>query len=168
MQCFAAGTIVRGYTGTQVFNTTGSATSPGEVICGVIGGASDWVSFVAEVDGNLYLNTDGSSYDTVMAVFRRSPTNSAALELLACDNNSGTNGKTSSLILPVEAGKTNYILVDGVNGVTGILQLNYSLATTTLIKSLGVTPQGAQHLQILGRPDLHRTTERCGQDRFDS
>src|SRR6185295_4994237 len=100
-------------------------------------------------------NTDGSSYDTVMAVFRRSPTNFAMLELLACDNNSGTDGKTSSLSLPVEAGKTNYLLLDGVNGVSGILQLNFSLATTTVIQSLGLTPQGAQHLQVLGRPDLH-------------
>ena len=148
-------TVVRGYTGTQVFNTAGSATSPGEVICGVIGGASDWLSLVAEADGTLYVNTDGSSYDTVLAVFRRSPTNSAVLELLACDNDSGTNGKTSSLSLPVQAGKTNYIVVDGVNGATGILQLNYSLATTTIIKSLGVTAQRATHLQILGRPDLH-------------
>jgi hypothetical protein len=147
--------IVRGYTGTQIFNTTGSATSPGEVICGVIGGASEWISFVAEVSGNLFLNTDGSSYDTVVAMYRRSPTNSTVLELLACDNNSGTNGSTSSLSLPVVAGQTNYIVVDGVNGITGILQLNYSLATTSLIKSLGVTLLGQPHLQVTGRPDLH-------------
>jgi len=151
----AAGSVVRGYTGTQVFNTTGSATSPGEVICGVLGGASDWISFVAEASGNLFLNTEGSSYDTVMAVFRRSPTNSAVLELLACDNNSGSDGKTSSLSVPVEVGKTNFILVDGVNGVSGVLQLNFSLATTTVIQSLGLTPQREQHLQVLGRPDLH-------------
>src|SRR5207237_711345 len=31
-----AASVVRGYTGTQIFNTVGSATSPGEVVCGVI------------------------------------------------------------------------------------------------------------------------------------
>jgi len=91
----------------------------------------------------------------VMAVFGRSPTNQAVLQLLACDNNSGTNGFSSSLSLPVTAGITNYIVVDGVSGVSGILQLNYSLATTTVIKALGRTPQGTQHLQVVGRPDLH-------------
>ncbi len=150
-----AGTIVRGYTGTQIFNTTGSATGPGEVICGVIGGASDWITIVADASGTLYLNTDGSSYDTVMAVFRRSPTNAAVLELLACDNNGGTNGLTSSLNLPVTVGQTNYVVVDGVNGVSGILQLNYSLATSTLLKTAGLTSQGAIHLQVVSRPDLH-------------
>jgi hypothetical protein len=149
-----AATVVRGFTGTQIFNTTGSATSPGEVICGTIGGASDWLSFAAEVSGTLYLNTDGSSYDTVMAVFRRSPTNSAVLQLLGCDNNSGTNGMSSSLSLSVSAGQTNYIQVDGVNGASGILQLNYSLATTTIIKSMSMTAQG-QQLQIVGRPNLN-------------
>ena len=94
-----------------------------------------------------------------MAVFRRSATNTAALELLACDNNGGTNGRTSSLNLPVQVGKTNYILVDGVNGATGVLQLNYSLATSTIIKSLGVTAQGAQRLQVNGRTNLHFTIQ---------
>ena len=138
---------------------TGSATSPGEVICGVIGGASDWISFVAETTGTLFLNTDGSSYDTVMAVFRRSATNASVLELLACDNNSGTNGITSSLSLQVEVGKTNYILVDGVNGASGILALNYSLVTSTAIKLVGVTQDGAQRLQVTGRPNLHFTIQ---------
>jgi hypothetical protein len=149
-----AGTVVRGYTGTQIFNTTGSATGPGEVICGVIGGASDWVSLVPEASGTLYLNTDGSSYDTVMAVYIHSPTNPAVLQLMGCDNNSGTNGHTSALSIPVTAGQTNYIVVDGVNGVSGILQLNYSLATTAVLQTAGVS-QGAIHLQVIGRPDLH-------------
>ena len=37
------------------------------------------VPAVAEQTGTLFLNTDGSTYDTVMAVFRRNPTNAAAL-----------------------------------------------------------------------------------------
>jgi hypothetical protein len=150
-----ASTVVSSFTGTQVFNTTGSGTDPTEVICGVIGGASEWLSFVPQASGVLFLNTDGSSYDTVMAVFRRSPTNSAVLELLACDNNSGTNGKTSSLTVPVTAGVTNYIDVDGVSGASGVLQLNYSLATTAIIKLLPPTAQGNQHLLVSGRTNFH-------------
>jgi hypothetical protein len=158
-----ASSVVRGYTGSQIFNTTGSATGPGELICGVIGGASEWVTFVAEVSGTLFLNTEGSSYDTVMAVFRRSPTNSAVLELMACDNNSGSDGKDSALAVPVQMGKTNYVLVDGVSGATGILQLNYSLATDTVLRYLGYTLQGAQHLQVVGLTNLHFTLQ-CSSD----
>ena len=121
----------------------------------MIGGASEWVSFVAEQPGTLFLNTDGSSYDTVMAVYSRSPSNPAVLQLQTCDNNSGANGHSSSVSLPVTQGTTNYIVVDGVNGISGILQLNYSLATTAIIKALGRTAQNAQHLQVVGRPDLH-------------
>src|SRR5262249_36815818 len=78
--------VVRGYTGTQVFNTTGATTSGGdEPICGVTGGASEWISFVALENGTLFLNTDGSSYDTVMAVFRRSGVN-GMLQQVTCDN----------------------------------------------------------------------------------
>jgi hypothetical protein len=61
---------------------------------------------------------------------------------------------SSSLSLSVSAGQTNYIQVGGVNGASGILQLNYSLATTTIIKSMSMTPQG-QQLQIVGRPNLN-------------
>lgn len=151
--------IVRGFTGTQIFNTTGSATSPGETICGVIGGASEWITFVADTSGTLFLSTDGSSYDTVMAVFKRSATNANVLEQITCDNNSGVDGKDSAVNFPVQAGSTNYIVVDGVNGVTGILQLNYSLVTSTVIKMLAPTIQGQQHLQVVGRTNLNFTLQ---------
>ncbi len=110
---------------------------------------------MAEEPGTLFLNTDGSTYDTVMAVYQRSAADPTALQLLACDNNSGTNGLTSSLSVPVSAGQTNYIVVDGVNGVTGILQLNFSLATQTILRSAGMTPEGAQHLQVFSHTNLH-------------
>jgi hypothetical protein len=151
----AAASVARGFTGSQIFNTTGSATGPGEVICGVIGGSSEWLTLIAEASGTLFLNTDGSSYDTVMTVFQRNPTNSAALIQLACDNNSGLDGRDSSTVLPVNIGSTNYVLVDGVNGAVGILQLNYSLATTTILKMGGRTPDGANILQISGRAGLN-------------
>ncbi len=153
----AGSSVVQGFTGTQIFNTTGSGADPGEVICGVIGGASEWIPFVLTVSGSLFLNTDGSSYDTVMAVFRRSPTNSAVLELLACDNDSGTNGRTSALSVQVAAFQTNYIVVGGVSGATGVLQLNYQLATSTILRLPVI--QGVQHVQIVGQTNLHFTLQ---------
>lgn len=148
---FAPASIVRGYTGTQVFNTTTATTSGGEhPICDVMGGASVWISFIAEEAGTLFLNTDGSSYDTVMAVFQRTPTN--ALVQIACDNNSGLDNKDSALAAPVEAGKTNFVVVDGVRSAKGTLKLNYSLVTTGRVASLGFTVQNAHQVRFTGRP----------------
>jgi hypothetical protein len=79
---------------------------------------------------SLYLNTDGSSYDTVMAVFKRSVT--GALQQTACDNNSGLDHLDSSLSVSVKAGVTNFIVIDGVNSATGNLKLNYSLCDAGL------------------------------------
>jgi len=151
--------VVSGYSGTQIFNTGGAGTTPTETICGVIGGASEWISFVPQSSGTMFLNTDGSSYDTVMAVFRRSPTNAAVLQLITCDNNSGSNHLTSAMAFPVTAGVTNYVDVDGVGGVTGVLQFNYSLITSTTVKSLGLSAHGAPHLQITGRPGMRFTLQ---------
>jgi hypothetical protein len=154
-----ASTVVRGYSGTQIFNTVGAGSTPGEVVCSVSGGASEWISIIAEANGTLFLNTDGSTYDTVMAVFRRSPTNAAVLQVITCDNNSGTNHLTSSLTVPVSGGQTNYVLVDGVNGASGILQLNYSLATSTIMAVTGRTLAGANQIQVNGRAGLHFTLQ---------
>jgi hypothetical protein len=151
--------VVSGYTGTQIFNTGGSGATPTEVICGVIGGASEWLTFVPQSSGTLYLTTDGSTFDTVMAVFTRSPTNPAVLVPVACDNNSGSNHLTSAVTFPVAAGQTNYVDVDGVNGVTGVLQLNYSLVTSASLKFLGQTAQGAPHFQVLGHAGMHFTIQ---------
>jgi hypothetical protein len=156
----AASTVVRGYTGTQVFNTSGSATETGEdPICGVVGGSSEWVSFVAEETGSVFLNTDGSSYDTVMAVFTRM-TNAPTLQLLGCDNNGGLDGHDSSVVVPVQAGKTNFIVVDGVNGATGVLHLNYNLVTTAVLEPLGTATDGASRVRLNVRPGAKFTIQR--------
>jgi hypothetical protein len=100
----------------------------------------------------LFLNTAGSTYETVMAVFVRSTTN-AGLSQVSC--NHGTNGQPSSLNVPVQVGKTNFIVIDGVNSATGVLQLNYSMATPVT-----VTMFGATHFRINTRPAQNFTVQR--------
>ena len=114
----------------------------------MLGGASEWITLAADEPGRLFLNTDGSSYDTVMAIFRRNPTNSALLQELACDNNGGLDRRDSSTNLLVQAGETYFIVVDGVNGASGTLRLNYSLVPPSRLSSLGFTPQRAHKLQV--------------------
>ncbi len=156
----ASFSVVSGYSGSQVFNTAGSATELNEEpICDVAGGASQWLSFVPQETGDLFLNTDGSSFDTVIAVAGRDPAHPNMLTVLGCDNNSGLDGQDSALVVPVRAGETNYIVVDGVNGATGILKLNFSLVTTAHLTPLGKNAQGANQLRLTGRPDMRFTIQ---------
>jgi hypothetical protein len=150
---FAAASIVRGYTGTQVFNTSGSTTE-GELICGVLGGASEWISLVPEESGTLFLNTDGSSFDTVLAVFRRSATNASRLELVACDNDGGIDHHDSALQITAQAGQTNFIVIDGVNGAHGTLRLNYSLVTPSALSLIGLVSQQPGRIRVVGHPSM--------------
>jgi len=119
-----------GFRGTQVFNTFGSTTELGEPdLCGIIGGASQWSTYVAPADGLLRVSTEGSNFDTLLGVFT-GPADQGfeALSLIACDNNSGSDGRTSVVAVPVKSGTTYYIAVDGPNGQTGIVNLTYSLS----------------------------------------
>src|SRR5439155_590369 len=94
---------------------------------------------------SLQINLTGPSVQPVLAVYTRSATNVAKLELMACDHNSGLNGR-SALSAPVEARRTNFIVIDGVNGASGILKLNYSLVAPSTLTTLSLTGQNAYRL----------------------
>ncbi len=114
-----------GYGGTQILNT-GGGCAPEDPICGVPVGCSVFFSLVAPDPGTLFLNTDGSSFDTVMAVYRRSPTNPSVLVQVACNDDNGSS-LTSALSIPVMAGVTNFVQVGGFFGASGTLRFNYQL-----------------------------------------
>lgn len=151
----ASAQVTRGYVGTQVFQNCGNP-DPDLPFCGVTAGAEVWINFLPEETGRLYLNTDGSTFDTVMAVFVRSNANPAVLHYVTCDNNSGTNGLTSALQVPVQGGQTNYILMAGVNGACGTLRFNYNLVTPSRLAPLARTPAG----DFQGRVTASRTNAR--------
>ena len=94
---------------------------------------------MADADGVLYLNTDGSTYDTILGVYDGAGTDFNNLTLLACDNNSGTNGLTSSLHLSVTRSNLYYVEIEGVNGASGTARLNYSLVIPARLTALGRT-----------------------------
>src|SRR5262249_41432794 len=87
----------------------------------------------------LALNTDGSTFDTVLAVYTGSGTDFSSLTPVNCDNDSGSNGMTSSLHFLTTAGETYYIVVDGVNGATGTAVLNFTTAGEQQLPSLTIT-----------------------------
>jgi hypothetical protein len=131
--------LARGYSGTQLFSTFGSVSEEGEPNhCGVTGGASQWFAYSPPSNGQLTITTEGSDFDTVLAVYTGPGVDFASLVPVACDNDSGSDGQDSRLTFAAVADTVYYIAIDGVNGATGSVKLNYQLSA-------------APHLDLLSR-----------------
>ncbi|MEW6159026.1 MAG: cadherin-like domain-containing protein [Verrucomicrobiota bacterium] len=122
-------TMVMGYSGTQLFNTAPGKDPNEPNHCGVMGGASYWFAYEAPESGVASLDTNGSSYDTLLAVYYDDGKNNgwASLIPVMCDNNSGSDGQDSALKFNAAAGTIYYVVIDGVNGAYGRVYLNYSI-----------------------------------------
>ncbi len=124
--------VVRGYNGSQIFNTFYATKDPSEPAhCDVVGGSSYWLLYQSPTNGTLTLDTLGSNYDTVMEVYTYNGVITGYQDLisLACDNDSfGTNGP-SRVEIPVVKSRQYLVSVDGVNAAFGTARLNYTLNT---------------------------------------
>lgn len=118
--------------------------------CGVNGGRAKWSFFIATASERVVLRTEGSNFDTLLAVYWF---NGIALVQIACDDNSGPNG-TSRVEFDVVAGQTYYIAVDGVNGATGNVRLQMGGLE---IGALLPQPGGPLQVPLLGRRSQDRT-----------
>jgi uncharacterized repeat protein (TIGR01451 family) len=96
---------------------------------GNAGGASVWWKWVAPAAGQVSLDSHGSNFDTLLAVYKGSVV--SALTTVASNDNDGTAGSSvSGLLFQSVANQTYYFAVDGANGASGIPALNWSLNTT--------------------------------------
>lgn len=86
-----------------------------------IGGASVWWSWTPTFSGSVIIDTLGSNYDTLLAVF----VGDTLLTLRQVAYNDDTEGRLSEVRLEVTAGMRYQIAVDGYNGAAGSIQLNY-------------------------------------------
>lgn len=148
--------VARGYNGTQIFSTTYASRDPNEPIpCGVAGGASYWFAYQPPTNGLARINTDGSSYDTVVAVYTYNGTLTGYSDLIpvACDNNGGTNARSSKVQFVAEAGRTYLVDVDGVNGARGLARLNYELLTlgSSQLQPPAIIVHPQSHTTLVGR-----------------
>lgn len=93
------------------------------------GGHSLWWSWRAPNHGNLLVSTEGSDFDTLLAVYRSAfaPPAVDRLNWLASNDDDPEIAPASKLKLAVQAGDLLYIAVDGYNGATGnvVLHLNF-------------------------------------------
>jgi hypothetical protein len=139
-------------------NTYGAAGSGEFPICAVMGGASVWIKILAAQSGVLHLNTDGSGYNTVLAVYDQTP-GMNVLRYLDCDNNGSIDRLDSAVAVGVVGARTNFVQIDGVNGATGILKLNYNLVVPATLTAMGLNLSGQSQFLVVGRPDMAFTIQ---------
>jgi hypothetical protein len=164
----AAKTVAHGYSGTQIFTTIGATKEIGEPNhCGVAGGASEWFAYQAEANGTLYIDTDGSNFDTVLAVYTGPGDSFATLVSVGCDNNSGLDGKDSRVAISATTGTIYWIAVDGVNNpmtgqpAKGSVALHFHLVVPLRLSAMAYTNAagGRMSFKVSGTPNLAATIE---------
>jgi hypothetical protein len=97
-------------------NETGETNHAGNA-----GGRSVWFSWTAPGAGKATIDTIGSSFNTLLAVYTNSSL--ALLESVASSSGSGTNG-SSRVTFNAAPGTQYQIAVDGFNGSSGNIYLN--------------------------------------------
>ena len=88
------------------------------------GGASVWYSWDPDVDGSVAITTDGSTFDTLLAVYTGGGLANLTLAGENSEDDDSGAGTTSLVEFDALAGTTYLIAVDGFNASTGTIQLN--------------------------------------------
>jgi len=111
---------------------------PGEPLPdGEPGGHSVWLNWSCPINGIVTINTTGSSFDTLLAVYTGLDVSN--LTSVAADDDSG-GFLTSQVSFNAIAGTTYHITVDGLAGATGIIILSLSQSYLTVTPQIFVQP----------------------------
>ncbi len=94
---------------------------------GSAGGASVWFAWTAPASGSFTFTTQGSSFDTLLAVYQGGSVQS--LTTVASNNDDGTAGGASSVTVSATAGQTYWVAVDGNGGSSGNITLAWAAST---------------------------------------
>lgn len=119
-----------------VGNTFGYTTEIGEPVHGGLvlqAGASGWIRWTAPLRYRVTLDTVGSRFDTVLAVYTTDlpgvPPDLPFLRQVAFNNNADIRSLTSRLTFDAESGQTYYFAVTGRLNAGGYFELNLSTET---------------------------------------
>lgn len=126
---------------------------------GNAGGASVWWKWVAPAAGQLTLDSHGSNFDTLLAVYKGVAV--STLSEMASNDNDGTSGNVSGLLMQAVANQAYYFAVDGVNGASGSPNLNWSL-NTTASANLSVSITGPSSITLGGSNTYTMTVNNAG------
>jgi hypothetical protein len=125
-----------GYSVSQSFSTVGAPGEPGEpAIAGQIGGAPAWYTYITPTNGDMYVSTAGSTFNTLLGVFIGPGNSFATLTNIGAGytTNRALNGQPEIYIPGVPQGQTNFIVVDGYHGATGVVHLKIGLGDPVVI-----------------------------------
>jgi hypothetical protein len=129
---FANAQLISGSSGTVNGSSSFATKEAGEPTNppGTGGGRSVWYNWMATVTGQVSFDTEGSSFDTILAAYTGSAVN--ALTVLASNddisplNDPPPRNIQSSISFPVTAGTLYRIQVDGFDGDQGSIVLNWT------------------------------------------
>ncbi len=136
---FANAAVLTGVSGQTTGTNVGATKESGEPdhTADNTGITSVWYSWTAPEKGAFYFDTHGSTFDTVLAVYTGSSVNGLTQIARNDDDGSGIAGNNddnaigndnSSLAFRAEAGTRYYVAVDGWDGNSGEIILNWRKA----------------------------------------
>ena len=149
-----------GYSGTQIF-----ATAPGKEVgepnhCGEAGGASFWFTYQPPLGGLLTVDSIGTTFNNVIAIYTGPGDSYATLVPVGCSSTNSGNGNEVATFSCM-AGTNYYVVSDGVGGAVGTVNLNYSLAAPPVVgsvlpvsKIVNVTSNATFAVSASGTPPL--------------
>ncbi|HVT80912.1 MAG TPA: pre-peptidase C-terminal domain-containing protein [Phycisphaerae bacterium] len=120
----AGGTILSGTSvSTSGSNTSATKESGEPNHAGNVGGHSLWYTWTATSSGTVAIDTHGSSFDTLLAVYTGNAVN-ALTRVASNDDDLANSTRTSKVTFNAVAGTTYHIAVDGYNGARGTISLH--------------------------------------------
>lgn len=137
---FASAQSVSGVAGSASGGNVGATKEAGEPNhAGNVGGKSIWYSWTAPDSGSVTIDTIGSSFDTLLAVY----TGNGVGTLTQVASNDDATNTQSRVTFAAVAGTVYRIAVDGFNGSSGSVRLNWALSSSAPTISGFVPPSGA-------------------------
>jgi surface antigen len=92
------------------------------------GGTSVWWTWTAPSSGSVTIDTTGSNFNTLLAVYTGSSVSSLTAVTGGSNNDDPSGGTTSKVSFNAVAGRAYQIAVDGYNGASGTITLHLYLA----------------------------------------
>lgn len=116
------------------------------------GGDSIWWKWTAPSNGQVSLDTHGSNFDTLLAVYSGSAVN--ALTEISSNDNDGSSNNNSGLLFQAHAGNEYEFAIDGKNAASGTAVLNWSLNTSAQA-NLSIVTNGPTSIPVDANSRYH-------------
>ncbi len=116
------------------------------------GGDSIWWKWIAPSNGQVSLDTHGSSFDTLVAVYSGGAV--ISLTEIASNDNDGSSNNNSGLLFQAHAGNEYEFAIDGKNAASGTAVLNWSLNTSAQA-NLSIVTSGPTSVPVDATSSYH-------------